>query len=135
MSGDRVWTLVEQSGRQAVDAVTAATPLALLPLAAAGESASRILGDAGYTFQRLFVGNIPGSVCETSALMCMLGAVFLALLLQLAVIYVPALNPIFHTQPLPLADLAICLALSSLVLFVVEIEKWLIRKGYIYAAA
>jgi Ca2+-transporting ATPase len=64
----------------------------------------------------------------------MLGAVLLALLLQLAVIYVPALNPIFHTQPLPLADLAICLALSSLVLFAVEIEKWLVRKGYIYAA-
>ncbi len=79
MSGDRVWTLVEQSGQQAVDAVTAATPLALLPLATAGESASRILGDAGYTFQRLFIGNIPGSVCETSALMCLLGAVFLVL--------------------------------------------------------
>jgi Na+-transporting NADH:ubiquinone oxidoreductase subunit B len=79
MSGDRVWTLVEQSGHQAVDAVTAATPLALLPLATAGDSASRILGDAGYTFQRLFIGNIPGSVCETSALMCLLGAVFLVL--------------------------------------------------------
>ena len=65
----------------------------------------------------------------------MLGAVLLALLLQLAVIYVPALNPIFHTQPLPLADLAICLALSSLVLFAVEIEKWLVRRGNIYAAA
>lgn len=79
MSGDRVWTLVEQSGHQAVDAVTAATPLALLPLASAGASATGILGDAGYTFQRLFVGNIPGSVCETSALMCLLGAVFLVL--------------------------------------------------------
>ena len=65
----------------------------------------------------------------------MLGAVLLALLLQLAVIYVPALNPIFHTQPLPLADLAICFALSSLVLFAVEIEKWLVRRGNIYAAA
>ena len=79
MSGDRVWTLVEKSGQQAVDAVTAATPLALLPLATAGASASRILGDAGYTFQRLFIGNIPGSLCETSALMCLLGAVFLVL--------------------------------------------------------
>ena len=79
MSGDRVWTLVEQSGQQAVDAVTAATPLALLPLATTGEAASRILGDAGYTFQRLFIGNIPGSVCETSALMCLVGAVFLVL--------------------------------------------------------
>jgi Na+-transporting NADH:ubiquinone oxidoreductase subunit B len=79
MSGDRVWTLVQQSGQQAVDAVTAATPLALLPLATTGEAASRILVDAGYTFQRLFIGNIPGSVCETSALMCLVGAVFLVL--------------------------------------------------------
>jgi Na+-transporting NADH:ubiquinone oxidoreductase subunit B len=79
MSGDRVWTLVQQSGQQAVDAVTAATPLALLPLATTGEAASRILGDAGYTFQRLFIGNIPGSVGETSALMCLVGAIFLVL--------------------------------------------------------
>lgn len=79
MSGDRVWTLVKQAGQQAVDAVTAATPLALLPLATSGEPASRILNDAGYTFQRLFIGNIPGSVCETSTLMVLLGAIFLVL--------------------------------------------------------
>jgi Na+-transporting NADH:ubiquinone oxidoreductase subunit B len=79
MSGDRVWTLVQQSGQQAVDAVTAATPLALLPLATTGEAASRILGDAGYTFQRLFMGGIPGSIGETSALMCLVGAIFLVL--------------------------------------------------------
>jgi Ca2+-transporting ATPase len=63
----------------------------------------------------------------------MLGAVSLTLLLQLAVIYVPALNGIFYTQPLPLFDLAVCLALSSLVLFAVEIEKWLVRRGVIYS--
>jgi Ca2+-transporting ATPase len=62
----------------------------------------------------------------------MLGAILLTLLLQLAVIYVPALNGIFYTQPLPLFDLVVCLALSSLVLFAVEIEKWLIRRGVIY---
>jgi Ca2+-transporting ATPase len=62
----------------------------------------------------------------------MLGAVSLTLLLQLAVIYVPALNDIFYTQPLPLFDLVVCLALSSLVLFAVEIEKWLVRRGVIY---
>ncbi|MGB5520523.1 MAG: cation transporting ATPase C-terminal domain-containing protein, partial [Gammaproteobacteria bacterium] len=59
--------------------------------------------------------------------------VSLTLLLQLAVIYVPALNGIFYTQPLPLFDLAVCLALSSLVLFAVEIEKWLVRRGVIYS--
>jgi Ca2+-transporting ATPase len=62
----------------------------------------------------------------------MLGAVILTLLLQMAVIYTPALNSIFHTQPLPVFDLAVCLLLSSLVFFAVEIEKWLVRRGVIY---
>jgi Ca2+-transporting ATPase len=62
----------------------------------------------------------------------MLGAVILTLLLQMAVIYMPALNDIFYTQPLPLFDLVVCLALSSLVLFAVETEKWLVRRGVIY---
>ncbi len=62
----------------------------------------------------------------------MLGAVLLALGLQLAVIYVPALHPIFKTQPLPAADLAVCLAVSSLVLVAVEIEKALVRRGLLY---
>jgi len=64
----------------------------------------------------------------------MLGAVVLTLVLQLAVIYLPVLNGIFYTQPLPLFDLAVCLVLSSLVLFVIEIEKWLARRGLIYSS-
>ena len=62
----------------------------------------------------------------------MLGAITLTLLLQLAVIYLPAMNAVFHTRPLPLFDLAACLALSSLVLFAVEIEKVLVRRNLIY---
>ncbi len=62
----------------------------------------------------------------------MLGAVLLSVGLQLAVIYVPFLNPIFKTQPLPLFDLAVCFALASLVLFAVEIEKALVRRGRLY---
>jgi Ca2+-transporting ATPase len=62
----------------------------------------------------------------------MLAAVLITLMLQMAVIYLPALNDIFYTQPLPLFDLVVCLALSSLVLFAVEIEKWLVRRGVIY---
>jgi Ca2+-transporting ATPase len=62
----------------------------------------------------------------------MLGAVILTLLLQMAVIYLPVFNDIFHTQPLPLFDLSVCLLLSSLVLLAVEIEKWLIRNNMIY---
>ena len=79
MSGDRVWTAVQHAGQQAVDAVTAATPLALSPLGVSGEAISRVLADAGYTFERLFMGNLPGSVGETSTLMILAGAVFLIL--------------------------------------------------------
>ncbi|MCB1745037.1 MAG: cation transporting ATPase C-terminal domain-containing protein, partial [Gammaproteobacteria bacterium] len=64
----------------------------------------------------------------------MLGAVTVTVLLQLAVIYVPVLNPIFKTQPLPLFDLSVCFALSSLVLVAVEVEKWLVRRGWLYAS-
>ena len=64
----------------------------------------------------------------------LLGAVTLTFLLQLATIYVPALNEIFHTQPLSASELAICLTLSSVVFFCVEIEKWLIRRGLLYPA-
>lgn len=63
------------------------------------------------------------------------GAVLLTLILQMAVIYVPALNAIFHTQALPLFDLAVCLILSSLVLVAVEIEKWLVRRGVLYKSS
>ncbi|MBI5435524.1 MAG: calcium-translocating P-type ATPase, PMCA-type [Nitrosomonadales bacterium] len=62
----------------------------------------------------------------------LLGAVTLTFLLQLATIYVPALNEIFHTQPLSASELGICLALSSVVFFCVEIEKALVRRGLLY---
>jgi Ca2+-transporting ATPase len=62
----------------------------------------------------------------------LLGAVLLTVGLQLAVIYVPWLNPIFKTQPLPLLDLAVCFAVSSLVLVAVELEKALVRRGRLY---
>jgi Ca2+-transporting ATPase len=60
------------------------------------------------------------------------GAVALTLGLQLAVIYVPWLNPIFHTQPLTAAELVLCLGLSCAVFAGVEIEKALIRAGWLF---
>ncbi|MGB4924707.1 MAG: cation-transporting P-type ATPase [Candidatus Nitrotoga sp.] len=59
-------------------------------------------------------------------------AVLLTFSLQMATIYVPALNPIFKTQALSMGELVLCLALSSVVFFAVEIEKWLMRRGLIY---
>ncbi len=55
--------------------------------------------------------------------------------LQMAVLYVPWLNPIFKTEPLSLGELAACLALSSVVFIGVEIEKALVRRGWIYASS
>jgi len=57
-----------------------------------------------------------------------MAAVLFTLGLQLATIYVPVLNPVFKTESLTWGELVICLVLSSVVFFVVETEKWLIRR-------
>ncbi len=62
----------------------------------------------------------------------LLGAVILMMLLQLAVIYTPFLQPIFRTEALSAADLGFCFVLAGVIFFAVEAEKWLVRRGYIY---
>jgi Ca2+-transporting ATPase len=52
------------------------------------------------------------------------GAVLLTLALQLAVIYVPALNSIFMTAPLSAQELAIAMLSPGLVLVAIETHKW-----------
>ncbi|OGX38342.1 MAG: NADH:ubiquinone reductase (Na(+)-transporting) subunit B [Omnitrophica WOR_2 bacterium RIFCSPHIGHO2_02_FULL_52_10] len=69
MSGDAVWA--------AVDGFSRATPLAVVATAQKGTSAIAALTDAGYTFKDMFLGFIPGSIGETSALACLLGLGFL----------------------------------------------------------
>ena len=56
-------------------------------------------------------------------------------LLQLAIIYVPALQPVFKTQALGLADLGIILLFSSLPFWAMEVIKTLNRKTRIYDIA
>jgi Ca2+-transporting ATPase len=58
----------------------------------------------------------------------LLGAVALTFVLQMATIYVPALNHIFKTAPLSLGELAATLAIAALVFVAVEIEKWVKRR-------
>lgn len=60
----------------------------------------------------------------------LLGAVLLTFALQMATVYIPFLNPIFHTMPLTLNQLGLCLILSTIVFFAVELEKWIKRHGW-----
>ncbi len=58
----------------------------------------------------------------------LLAAFLLTFILQMATIYVSALNPIFKTEPLTLDELAIALLLSTVVFIAVEIEKAVKRR-------
>jgi P-type Ca2+ transporter type 2C len=56
------------------------------------------------------------------------GTVALTIALQLAVLYVPALNRVFATSPLNVIELASAVIIASLIFVAVEIEKWLKRR-------
>jgi Ca2+-transporting ATPase len=58
----------------------------------------------------------------------MLGAVTLTLVLQLVITYWSPAQNLFGIQSLPLPELLISLAASTLVFWVVEAEKWLKRR-------
>jgi Ca2+-transporting ATPase len=60
-------------------------------------------------------------------------AVLLTIALQLAILYVPFAQPIFHTAPLSVGQLGICALAAAVVFCAVELEKWLTRRGYLYA--
>ena len=55
-------------------------------------------------------------------------AVALTFCLQMATVYVPALNQVFKTAPLTFDELLMALVLSSIVFFAVELEKLIKRK-------
>lgn len=59
----------------------------------------------------------------------LLGAVVGTLVLQLMAVYLPFFNNLFGTNPLTLSQLLICFVLSTIVFWVVELEKLLIRRG------
>jgi Ca2+-transporting ATPase len=52
--------------------------------------------------------------------------------LQLATIYLPAMNRVFHTEPLTAGELGACAALASVVFCAVEFEKFLVRRRGLY---
>jgi P-type Ca2+ transporter type 2C len=57
----------------------------------------------------------------------LLGAVALTFVLQLFAIYAPFFQGFLETEALPVADLAIAIALSTIIFWAVEVEKWLAR--------
>jgi Ca2+-transporting ATPase len=59
----------------------------------------------------------------------LLGAVALTVLLQMAVVYVPVLNRVFHTEPLSAKALALTVGASLTVFVAVELEKWWGRRA------
>ncbi len=60
--------------------------------------------------------------------MKLIGAVLLTFILQLMVIYMPFMQEIFKTVALPLDVLIICLVLSTVVFWGVELEKFIYRR-------
>jgi Ca2+-transporting ATPase len=61
------------------------------------------------------------------------GAVLLTIAMQLAVVYLPVFNALFHTVPLGFGELGLCIVGGLAVILVVELEKWL-RRGRSSAA-
>lgn len=58
----------------------------------------------------------------------LIGAVLFTVVLQMAVIYVPYLQDIFRTKTLSLNELLLCIGLSSIVFWAVELQKWIKRR-------
>jgi Ca2+-transporting ATPase len=58
----------------------------------------------------------------------LLGAVVGIVAVQLALVYVPVLHPVFETETLGPLQLAIVLAASTVAFVAVEIEKWARRR-------
>ncbi len=69
-SGD-IWVV----NASVADGISGATALSVT--STDGQTISAALSDSGFTLANLFLGLVPGSVGETSALLCLLGAVFL----------------------------------------------------------
>jgi Ca2+-transporting ATPase len=62
----------------------------------------------------------------------LLGAVGLTIVLQLLTIYLPPARAVFKTEALTPGELGLCLVLSAVVFVAVEIEKALVRHGWLY---
>jgi Ca2+-transporting ATPase len=60
----------------------------------------------------------------------MAGGLLLSILLQLAVIYWPAINGLFHTVPIAGGDFFIITCVGSLVLWAEELRKLIVKRRH-----
>ncbi|MGC6367080.1 MAG: NADH:ubiquinone reductase (Na(+)-transporting) subunit B [Candidatus Marinamargulisbacteria bacterium] len=75
LSGN-VWTSF-MSGQSVVSSYSSATPLGIAANTAQPNNAMTAISDAGFSLMDCFLGLIPGSVGETSVLLCLVGAAIL----------------------------------------------------------
>ena len=73
MSGDSVWI----AASSIPDAVSGATPLAIAAVSEAGQDIVASFETAGFTLSKLLIGLYPGTIGGTSAILCLLSAIFL----------------------------------------------------------
>jgi len=79
ISGDQVWTVVRDASGT-IEGFTGATPLAIAAIAPLGSNIIEALNNAdyaGFTWMRMFIGTIGGSIGESSVLGCLIGAAIL----------------------------------------------------------
>ncbi len=107
--GVQAWALGQGSGGDAPHAQTLV--FTLLTLAQMAHLLA-IRSEHDSLFTQGLASNLP-----------LLGAVALTVALQMATVYVPVLQPIFHTQALSAPQLAACFALAGVVFVAVEVEK------------
>ena len=74
MTGN-VW--IANAGDAVVDAVTGATPLGVLSSLPEGVTAADAIASGQVEFMQMLIGVMPGSIGETSAIACLIGAVVL----------------------------------------------------------
>jgi Ca2+-transporting ATPase len=55
-------------------------------------------------------------------------ALLITVSLQMAIVYIPFFNSVFKTTPLTLKELALTIAVSSVVFWAVELEKFIKRR-------
>ncbi len=77
ISGDKVWASVDLAKDKLIDGYSGATPLLVASSAGTGKSATAAVEAAGFSFQDMLLGFIPGSMGETSFLAILIGALIL----------------------------------------------------------